>query len=344
MKLIKISVILLLSMTMISSMKKDQSQLIPYNPLDYNLYKNVADQANTELINFLNQIMKNIQIVRKKAWCLVAPPKSEESLTRKVQLELDDVDGVKGQKDFEQIKDFVRSSIIFQNLDDLNAVKAKLDSKFGAPIKYKNNFENLNDSGSRDINLVYQFSKHTIKRNKNLKANQGMSEEYGLKFEVQLHICNIFVVKESVHGLYEVQRVVEKINSNLKWSKVLEISDVSEKSFEIFVNNINSQIKPYAKKHLDDWEKAYNNWSNDKDNVIKAKNLVNACIALEKKIFDEAYKDYDFRIKQGLLPTCFLDKVIDNNICSFKNPNGYNDFKSQSTSYIKDLLKYLSVK
>ena len=261
-------------------------KLIVWNENDYEKYQPTAQSLSDELRTFLKGLVTEFG----KSWCMVAPPKAKPSLVRKINL---DIPGdAKGRKDFEQVTDFARSSFVIQDKDQLDKLFQKISQKYGQPKSDKNNFVKPKPSGYMDRNLVFESQSHKIARDANLPENKGKDANYFLQFEVQLHLCNIMLVKEIEHLFYEMIRLLEKVSATQKWSSVLSQANSNDDKWKKLADESNAAGSAISSTDWAPVNTAYTAWTAAKDDTAKAEKLVQQIRTFSNGIYKKAMADY----------------------------------------------------
>lgn len=298
----------------------------------YGLFSLVGERLKTKLTNILSTIIT--QNFPESGFCLVPPVKQPFSLKRKMDLEITakEHNGYL-YKDFEDVKDFVRSSLIFSSLDDVYEAAKSMESIFGEILKKDDTFDKIRSpfgkgkTGYRD--LSYNFN---IKQSKfGMKPNETMTERgrtnyYYMRFEVQLHVCGIFLAKQIGHSIYELTRVISQINEKNEFDKI--VPEFLREGFyglflkvkEILPNNKESQM---LIESFDDWK------ANKNDGGL-VRDLVNNLKELSKAIYDNALQTDQNKCVNA------LKEAITNDSCTF---NDGVDLEEISKDFVKKIMQ-----
>jgi ppGpp synthetase/RelA/SpoT-type nucleotidyltranferase len=325
MKCFSVILLILLQFSISLTKKKTISKLIPWNQNNYDNYLVPANALTKELRKELSSATQNLQNKGKKSWCIVAPPKSLGSLNRKITMELSDVSVNEGVgKDFEEITDLVRCSFVIQSIDDVNSIRDHLTKIYGPPVKIRDNFANPKSSGYRDQNLIFKASKYTIPRDQTIQQNKNLTKHYEFNFEVQIHLCNIFFVKQIEHSFYEAIRLLEKLSNDINFEKVLSNAKMSFTDWENLVSEVEKVIKEVNLSDIPEFTALYNVWKMT-PNPANANNLIQNLRKISNNIYSKTMADYE-KDKNS----CMLTGV-ENRECTLNN----DLFNAGGLSYIK---------
>jgi len=221
------------------------TNFIPYIEANYALYKEKAIIVSEEIRDALKDEVKNINKDHKNAWCIIAPIKDLNRLNAKIETQPKRFKNKNGEVDFENVTDLARSTFLVENLDEVYKVKDDLIRHFGEPTVLKDNYKN-NKSGYRDLNVIFHSKKVFLERDLSRDDNNGLSPKYGLKFEVQINTCNMFLAKEIAHKIYEQVRVIKPIyfgTSTIRFHESLKIANMSEEDY----NKDTERVLEFAK-------------------------------------------------------------------------------------------------
>ena len=296
--------------------------LIKWNENNYDQYKIVADKVTHEIRETLSSLAQELTKENKLSWCIVSSPKGKSSLIRKINLEIPY--NSNGKKDFELVTDLARSSFVVTDLNDIERVYQNLISKYGNPKKDKDKFLKPSESGYRDRNLIFESKIGTITRDRNYPENKDLPVNYHLKFELQIHLCNIILAKEPDHLFYEITRILEKVGP-ISFNKVLSDSQTTVESFESLVKEANKLGKEICDKDYEPVLNAHDDWKKDRDNLAKITKFIHEIRNFTRDIYTKAMNDY-----QKEKRTCVM-KSISNKDCKVDPIQ----LRNEGTSYLK---------
>ena len=165
------------------------------------------NEGNVEDIKILN---KNNAKLGKKAILIVPPLKQLPSLLRKMETEYDikekkDLDDktIYYYKDFNDVKDFIRFTIVLSDLKTMEVIVKKLENIYYT-IKDKNRFGKPLKSGYEDRNMVFNYEEEEI-------TDLDENKPFEIKFELQFQLCSFNLGKAAEHVIYEVVRILDQI-------------------------------------------------------------------------------------------------------------------------------------
>jgi hypothetical protein len=111
-------------------------------------------------------------------------------------------------KDFKDISDFVRYSLIVSNTrDDVERVMESLTKSFGRAVVDKSSLEHPDQVGYSDRRLVFEYRVEN-----SVDANDKEKKEYVLRFEILIELCSLELAKIIGHFFYQIQRVLTMID------------------------------------------------------------------------------------------------------------------------------------
>ena len=287
----------------------------------------LKNRVTSTLSTFLH---KNYQ---QNAFCLVPSIKQYSSLKRKIDFELK----LKKYssffyKDFEDVKDFVRSSLIFSSKSDIFAASKKLESIFGKYTKKDDSFDEEKSplgkgkTGYRDLsyNFVIKELPFAIRINKTI-SERGHPDPYYMKFELQLHICGIFLAKQIGHPIYELTRILSQITDLIHFGMIIPEQNQDD-FYEIF-DKI-KEILP-GNQESDALIKSFEVWKEEKNEQKLIKDLLDRLKSLSIEIYTKALET-----NQG---DCIksLKELLLNESCKFKTGANLDEI---SRAFVQKLL------
>jgi hypothetical protein len=276
------------------SSKKPSSQS---DVLLYRQYRRKALEISKEMREAFLELQTKFEKSSKDSWCVVTPPKSLNSVERKMNVRNVTMD---------EITDFSRGAFIVSSESEVQLVKNFFVQKFGNPLIDRDNFANPKRSGYRDYNLVFEDKK------------------FKMPFEVQIHLCNIMLIKDIEHIFYEVLNLIDTLSKgnpeNLKviYSKL-------KKAIKILLidgNNLNP-------KEFISVEKAFKIWDTEKTNSLSIKYFVISITNFINNLYKSVLNDYNSRKTR-----CQI-KGINNKICSLDN----KVLRQEGFQYIRSVWK-----
>lgn len=276
------------------SSKKKSSQS---DVLLYRQYRRKALEISKEMREAFLELQTKFEKSSKDSWCVVTPPKSLNSVERKMNVRNVTMD---------EITDFSRGAFIVSSESEVQLVKNFFVQKFGNPLIDRDNFANPKRSGYRDYNLVFEDKK------------------FKMPFEVQIHLCNIMLIKDIEHIFYEVLNLIDTLSKgnpeNLKviYSKL-------KKAIKILLidgNNLNP-------KEFISVEKAFKIWDTEKTNSLSIKYFVISITNFINNLYKSVLNDYNSRKTR-----CQI-KGINNKKCSLDN----KVLRQEGFQYIRSVWK-----
>lgn len=292
----------------------------------------VGENLRNRLLSNLSSLIK--QKFPNSAFCLIPRIKLPFSLKRKMDLELKTKDFFGYlYKDFEDVKDFVRSSLIFSSKDEISEASGEIEDFFGEVLKKDNSFDirtsPLGKAGTGYRDLSYNFAikedAFSLRINKTISPSNE-SDPYYMRFEVQVHLCGIFLAKQIGHLIYEMTRVLNLITIDNKFGKI--IPDVHENEFLEIFEKIR-RILPYdeeSRKLI----KVFEQWKNNKDDQNSIKDLVNKLNELSGKVYSRALQGDQGKCREN------LKEIISNERCELRSEE---ELEKVSSSFVRELLK-----
>lgn len=184
---------------------------------------------------------------------------------------------------FEMVNDFSRASFICKDLNDLKIVVEYLKNKLGNPIFYKDRFNFPFSNGYRDITMIFQSDKHFL-------INES-GEKFFLKFEIQIHLCNVFLINHIEHVIYEVRRVVELIINTKTFEMIIKSGNITEEMWKDMISNFIRIGNSISKKYFHKVENAYYSWNKNK-NYSLSQNFLKEIKKFSKILYSKAMNDY----------------------------------------------------
>lgn len=321
--------------------ESNRSDLSCNYPPSNDIYSRIKESINfiTEEIRFeLIKLQKLFIDNKKVSWCIVSPPKSIESAQRKMKL--NNLTFLNETHPEAQINDLARASFIVSNQSDIESVKTHLFNKFGKAILIKDHFSNPKPSGYMDLNIIFPFSNYRhqkgssnlkLKQRENLKNEE--SSEFNkykkINFEIQVHLCNIILVKEIEHIFYEVIRIVEKIVHPKMFEQVIREARLEKEKWEELIRKFKFQGMSINRPKFEMVLIYYNNWAIDKDSEPKAKDFVKATRKFSGGIYRAVMEDYKKNPGE-----CNL-LAVDNEICKLNSELMH----IKGMEYLKNILK-----
>jgi len=137
---------------------------------------------------------------------------------------------------------------------------------------------------------------------------------YGIKFEVQLHLCNLILAKEPDHILYEITRLIKYIKQGTTFNNVLTTTGTTEESFNELLTKLTADIASIDQTDSAAMIAALNTWKTDKDNVVNSQKFVEEINTFARKIYSKAWSQFEINPNAD---TCNLSEIIDNSTCSY---------------------------
>jgi len=312
------------------SVDKDQFTISDEFRSKYQEFAIVGELLKSRLISSLSSIINSN--FPDNGFCLVPPVKQPASLRRKMDLEFQ----AKKQnsyvyKDFEDVKDFVRSSVIFSSMDEIYQASEYMEAIFGEVLKKDDTFNKDRSpfgkgrTGYRDLsyNFAIQEPKYAIKPNKTLANKEDF---YYLRFEVQVHICGIFLAKQIGHLIYELTRVIGQISDKNDFNKIVD-ENHREEFYDLFYKI--KEILPES-KDSENLIETFEEWKADKQDKGLIKDFLDKMKEFSNKIYNSAMESDQSECINA------LKEAIINDSCEFKKGV---DLEEISKDFVQKLLQ-----
>ena len=298
----------------------------------YLIFSRVGMRLKDQLIKIFSKFVN--QNTLANSYCLVPPIKQPGSLKRKMDLELK-LKKKSGYlyKDFEDVKDFVRSSLIFSSKDEILQASYYLEDRFGKILKKDDTFDveksplGKGKTGYRDLSYNFLLNETIFA----LSINKSVSEKeevgpYYMKFEVQLHLCGIFLAKQIGHHIYEMTRILSQISGEHNFESL--IPQEKEGSFLKIFDHI-QKILPENEESASIID-SFDLWNLEKNNPNLIKHFLDKLKKLSLEIYNTAIEaDQTLCIEQ-------LGEIINNKKCEFRV--SAEDLDEISNNFVKGIL------
>jgi hypothetical protein len=263
----------------------------------YRQYRRKALEISQEMREAFLELQTKFEKNNKDSWCVVTPPKSLNSVERKMHVR---------NITMEEITDFSRGAFIVSSESEVHLAKNYFVQKFGNPLIDRDNFANPKRSGYRDYNLVFEDKK------------------FKMPFEVQIHLCNIMLIKDIEHIFYEVLNLIDTISKGNPHNLKVIYRKLKEAIKILLIDGNNLNPKEFNKV-----EKAYKIWDSEKTNSESIKYFVSSITNFINNLYKAVLNDYNSKNSK-----CRI-KGIDNKKCSLDN----KVLRQEGFHYIKSVWK-----
>jgi ppGpp synthetase/RelA/SpoT-type nucleotidyltranferase len=263
----------------------------------YQQYRRKALEISKDMREAFLELQTKFEKSSKDSWCVVTPPKSFNSVERKMNVR---------NITMEEITDFSRGAFIVSSESEVQQVRNFFVQKFGAPLIDRDNFAQPKRSGYRDYNLVFEDKK------------------FKMPFEVQIHLCNIMLIKDIEHIFYEILNLIDTLSKGNPHNIKIIYNKLKEaiKIFLIDGNNLN----PIEFNKV---QKAYKIWDSEKTNSLYIKYFVTSITKFINNLYKAVLNDYASKKSK-----CKING-IDNKKCSLDDKK----LRQEGFEYIRSVWK-----